>query len=135
MPPRATALAVAGASALGAGLLALGQHGPVLCPFRLATGGYCPACGLTRAVGHLARGDLGGSWQMHPFLLVVLGQVLIAGVAWAVLELRRHRSGAVNPVPALLRRRAGKVQLVNGGVLVALWVFRLATHAIPAPFT
>jgi len=135
VPTRATALAVAGAGALGAGLLALGEHGPVLCPFRLTTGGYCPACGLTRAVGHLARGDLGGSWQMHPFLLLVLGQAVVAFVAWAVLELRRHGSGAANPVPVLLRRRADALQLVNGGLLVGLWVFRLTTHAIPAPFT
>jgi hypothetical protein len=133
-PSRATALAVAGAGALGAGLLALGEHGPVLCPFRLATGGYCPACGMTRAVGLLARGDLVGSWRMHPFLLLIVGQVAMAGVAWAVLELRRRRSGAPNPVLMLLRRRADTGQLVNGGLLVALWAIRLATHAIPAPF-
>jgi len=134
VPSRATTLAVAGAGALGAGLLALGEHGPVLCPFRLATGGYCPACGMTRAMGHLARGDIVGSWHMHPFLLLILGQVAVAAAAWAVSELRRRRSGAPNPVLVLLRRRADTLQLVNGGLLVALWVIRLATHAIPAPF-
>ena len=56
------------------------------------------------------------------------------GVAWAVLELRRRRSGVPNPVPVLLRRRAGALQLVNGGLLLALWAIRLATHAVPAPF-
>lgn len=134
LPSRATALAITGAAALGAGLLASGGHGPVLCPFRLATGGYCPACGMTRAVGRLARGDLAGSWRLHPFLLLILGQVALAGLAWAVLELRRRRSGVPNRVPVLLRRRAGALQLVNGGLLLALWAIRLATHAIPAPF-
>ncbi len=133
-PSRATALALTGAAALGAGLLASGGHGPVLCPFRLATGGYCPACGMTRAVGRLARGDLAGSWRLHPFLLLILGQVALAGLAWAVLELRRRRSGVPNRVPVLLRRRAGALQLVNGGLLLALWAIRLATHAVPAPF-
>ncbi|MEZ5409972.1 MAG: DUF2752 domain-containing protein [Acidimicrobiales bacterium] len=134
VPPRAVALAAAGAGALGAGLLALGEHGPVLCPFRLATGGYCPACGMTRAVGHLIRGDVVGSWHMHPFLLLILGQAAVIAAAWGVAELRRSRSGAPNPVLALLRRRADTLQLVNGGLLLALWVIRLATHAIPAPF-
>ncbi len=134
LPSRPTALALTGAAALGAGLVASGGHGPVLCPFRLATGGYCPACGLTRAVGRLARGDLAGSWQLHPFLLLIVGQAAVAGLAWTVLELRRRRSGTLNPVPALLRRRAGALQVVNGGLLLALWVIRLATHAIPAPF-
>ena len=135
LPSRATALALTGAAALGAGLLAWGGHGPVLCPLRLATGGYCPACGMTRAVGRLVRGDLAGSWRLHPFLLLILGQVALAGLAWAVLELRRRRSGVPNPVPVLLRRRAGALQLVNGGLLLALRAIRLATHAVPAPFT
>ena len=134
-PARVSALAAAGVAAVGAGLLASGGHGPVLCPFRLATGGYCPACGMTRAVGRLARGDLAGSWQMHPFLLLIVGQAVVAGAAWAVLELQRRRSDAPNPMPALLRRRANTLQLLNGGLLLALWVTRLATHAIPAPFT
>lgn len=139
LPPiRGTTLAAVGvAGVLGAGLLASGGHGPVLCPFRLATGGYCPACGMTRALGRLARGDVAGSWQMHPFLLLLLGQAAVAGAVWAVLEVRRRRSGPVvapNPVTALLRRRADTLQLLNGGLLLALWVLRLATHAIPAPF-
>lgn len=136
-PARVTALGVAaGAGALGAGLAASGGHGPVLCPFRLITGGYCPACGMTRAVGRLARGDLAGSWEMHPFLLLLVCQAVVAGAAWAVVELRRRRSGATapNPVAALLQRRADTLQLLNGGLLLALWVIRLATHAIPAPF-
>lgn len=136
-PTRVAALAAAGAGAVGAGVLASAGHGPVLCPFRLMTGGYCPACGMTRAVGRLARGDVAGSWQMHPLLLLLVGQAVVAGAVWAVLELRRRRSGAVaapNPVPALLRRRANSLQLLNGGLLLALWVIRLATHAIPAPF-
>lgn len=136
-PLRVAALAAAGAGAVGAGLVASAGHGPVLCPFRLMTGGYCPACGMTRAVGRLAQGDVAGSWQMHPFLLLLVAQAVVAGAAWAVLELRRRRSGAAdasNPVPALLRRRADTLQFVNGGLLLALWVIRLATHAIPVPF-
>ncbi len=134
-PARTVGLALAGAGALGAGLAASRGHGPVLCPFRLATGGYCPGCGMTRAVGRLIQGDLTGSWQMHPFLLLLVGQVVLAGAAWALVELRRHRRWAgPNPVSALVRRRAGSWQLANGGLLLALWVIRLATHAIPAPF-
>lgn len=46
------------------------------CLFQLTTGFYCPACGGTRALRALLRGDLGMSFQYHP--LVLYGIVVLA---------------------------------------------------------
>lgn len=34
------------------------SKGPVLCPFRIATGRNCPLCGLTRSTHELLRGHV-----------------------------------------------------------------------------
>ncbi len=57
--------------------------GPVICPFRLLCGFPCPGCGLTRAFGAIARGDL---WQatLHNALGVPLFTLLLAAsLVWA----------------------------------------------------
>lgn len=55
------------------------SSGPVFCLFRRTTGLACPSCGLTRAAGALARGDLAASFAFHPLLGVVL---LYGGTLW-----------------------------------------------------
>lgn len=64
--------------------LADGQGFP--CLFHLLTGFYCPGCGGTRAVQLLLRGEIGKSFQYHPFvpyLAAVLGiECLIICVRW-----------------------------------------------------
>lgn len=75
----AGALCVVSAGAVG------GQEafdGPVLCPFRLATGLPCPLCGTTRSLVALGDGDLGQSLSFQPFgpLVPLLAVLLLAAV-------------------------------------------------------
>jgi Protein of unknown function (DUF2752) len=50
------------------------SHGPVLCPFRFATGLPCPGCGLTRSFCAMAHGRVADAFGFHwlgPPLFVV----------------------------------------------------------------
>jgi len=61
------------------------EDGPVICPFRLATGLPCPGCGLTRAWVYLAHGQWSDAWSANPFGLVTmaLAVVYVVAVGWA----------------------------------------------------
>jgi Protein of unknown function (DUF2752) len=95
--------ATAGLAALGAAALAIAcavsparaESGPVVCPFRLATGLPCPGCGLTRAWVFIAHGDFGAALRANPFgyLTMAAAVVLIAVVATAVVRGR--------PIPSM----------------------------------
>ncbi|MBP5153540.1 MAG: DUF2752 domain-containing protein [Lachnospiraceae bacterium] len=55
------------------------------CPFREFWGIYCPGCGGIRAVEHLARGDLWGSFFFHPAVAlsaVFLAAYLLSQLIW-----------------------------------------------------
>ncbi len=78
--------------------------GPILCPYRRLTGRSCPACGTTRSIAALVRGDLRGCVAAHP-----LGPLN----ALLATDLMVHRRGR----PALLAP-----YLV---LLVSLWWVRL----------
>ncbi|MGF1598516.1 MAG: DUF2752 domain-containing protein [Acidimicrobiales bacterium] len=125
---RSTGMAWPVPPSLAAGLVAVAavvvtdDDGPVLCPFRLCTGGYCPGCGLSRAGGRLARGDLAASWHQHPFALLAALQLVVVA-AWCLAG--RRRPGSLPLVPLLVG---------NGAVLVGLWILRLMLGDIPAPF-
>lgn len=94
--------------------------GPVLCGFRLCTGGYCPGCGGSRAAAALLGGDVVTAWQHHPWVVLIAGQIVVVAVVKAV-------SGrAPLPVQPLLY-----ANLVLG---LTIWIVRLANGAIPAPF-
>lgn len=116
--------------AIGGGAVAIlsalsTDDGPVLCPFRICTGGYCPACGMTRSGGRLLRGDLAGSLQQHPYLPFAVVQVAVLALIW--------RLGSVatrSRVVALAR----PLLAVNAIALVCIWIARMATDAIPVPF-
>lgn len=74
--------------AIGLGALVLAANSlPVLCPFRVTTGHVCPLCGMTRAAGELAVGDLTSAWRFHPLVFLLTAQVLAVGVFYAI---RRH---------------------------------------------
>ena len=51
---------------------------------RRVTGVWCPTCGMTRAVGWLAHGDLHQSLRYHPLAPLLLIQGAIAAVFLAV---------------------------------------------------
>lgn len=118
-------VAIGGLLAVALAVVASGDDGPVLCPFRRCTGGYCPGCGATRAAGALARGDAGASWSHHPVVLLVAAQVIVAAGLWFT---------AGDTIRQPLRRSVDRIAMANAGVLLAIWVLRLATGAIPGPF-
>lgn len=107
------------------GWSASSDDGPVLCPFRRCTGGYCPGCGITRSTGALIRGDVAGSWHYHPFLLIAAAQLAVLVAWWPV-------AGAT--IRSALVRRRELLLIVNGVVLMAIWLARLATGLVPLPF-
>ena len=117
------ALGLTGLVALG--VSASGDDGPVLCPFRICTGGYCPGCGFTRSTGALIRGDLVGSWHHHPYLLLALAQAAVLVALWKV---------AGEGVQARLRRAAQPLLVANAILVSAIWVIRMASGHIPVPF-
>jgi Protein of unknown function (DUF2752) len=111
---------------LVAGFLALwspSEDGPTICPFALATGMACPGCGMTRAVGYLARGDLTSALTYHPLVILVALQG-IAGWGWLMLR----KSDRVQP----LSNRFVSAILVGTAVsLFAVWVMRAVVGTLP----
>ncbi|MFM8625470.1 MAG: DUF2752 domain-containing protein [Actinomycetota bacterium] len=56
---------------------------PSLCPLLAVTGVPCPSCGGTRAVLHLAAGDVGAAVALNPgvtLFAVVVGALIAAGI-------------------------------------------------------
>lgn len=101
------------------------DDGPVLCPLRRCSGGYCPACGLTRSGGRLLRGDVAASWTEHPYLLIALGQMTAGAALWtAGSRAVRHRLG----------RFLRPAVVANVGIMAAVWIVRMANGSIPVPF-
>lgn len=117
-------IAVGAAAFVTAGLLSSSDDGLVLCPFRRCTGGYCPGCGLTRSSGRLLRGDLVGSWQQHPYVVIGVVQAIVLTTLWAT-------GSRLWPT---VRRHAVPLMAANITLLVAIWVARLVTGSIPVPF-
>ncbi len=74
------ALIAAGAAWAAVAALHPGDSGPVLCPFRWATGMDCPFCGSTRAASDLARGDLVRALDHNAYVVLVL--LPLAALAW-----------------------------------------------------
>ncbi|MEA4943354.1 MAG: DUF2752 domain-containing protein [Propionicimonas sp.] len=72
------------------------------CPWRTLTGTLCPFCGSTRLGVSLLQGDLAAAWVANPFVLVLLGGLGLAVVAWSVEAL----GGPALRPPAGLRSAA-----------------------------
>lgn len=89
-----------------------------VCLFRRATGLECPSCGFTRALAHLAHGDLAGSFARHPLAAPFAAE---GAALWllAPLLLRGRRVGA---------RGAAWFAAAHVVLLVAVWVARLAAR-------
>jgi hypothetical protein len=100
---RSDAAGTAGLAAAGAAALAIAfavsparvENGPVICPFRLATGLPCPGCGLTRSWVYIAHGDFGDAVRANPFgyLTMAAAVALIIVVGSAIVRSR--------PIPSL----------------------------------
>lgn len=103
-------LAVLAAAAMPA---SLAQTGPVLCPFRRATGRPCPACGLTRSWNALARLKPRRSVDEHPL-----------GPALAVLAASLVVADGLGYRPRL--DRSPPLVAAGAGLWVGVWLGRLA---------
>ena len=101
------------------------DEGPVLCPYRVATGGWCPGCGCTRALGSLVRLDPSAAFQLNPFVFAVLAQALVL-VGWI--------TAAPDRALAWWGRHDIHVLQANLGLGLAIWATRLAAGSIPPPF-
>lgn len=88
------------------------------CPFRLATGLWCPGCGLTRATHHLLTGDVVSALRFNAFVAVFLA---VAAYGWLVWTLRAAGSDRAGRWPTSV---APPVALCAGAVLVAFAIAR-----------
>ena len=98
------ALALAGAAAYGAAVVAVDPFRPRLvgCPVHGLTGGWCPGCGSTRAVDLLLRGDLDGAVAHNALVVPALLLVAWAWAAWATATWLGRRPRGLRS-PAALR--------------------------------
>lgn len=96
--------------------------GPALCPFHVITGLWCPGCGLTRAGGVLARGNIGDAIGWHPMILPLAIQV---AVVWALFSFVPQRAERVfGP------RVRTTMLMLNSVALIGVWVYRIRTGQI-----
>jgi hypothetical protein len=117
-PAGLLALASAGALCVAFALPANdAAHGPVVCPFRLATGLPCPGCGLTRAWVFLAHGRVGDAVSANPFGLITMPVAVAFVLGFVVAWVRR------GPAPDLTR--IGRSWIAKA-VVTAWLVFAIA---------
>jgi hypothetical protein len=105
------------------GFLALiAVYGPVdiPCLFTTATGIQCPACGLTRSVASIARGDLGASLAFHPMGILLAGSALAAILA-PTQTLRAQAAISARWTGLSLVARVG----IGAGALILAWIWNL----------
>jgi len=119
------AITLAGICAVAALTEVGAEDGQVLCPYRLATGGWCPGCGCTRALGALVRGDVAASFAYNPWMMLVLAQAsLLTGWVLAAPEAAK----------AWWSHRNKPVLAANLAIGLAIWAVRLTSGVIPLPF-
>ena len=83
----------------------------------------CPACGMTRAFAHLAKGEWSAAVTLHPLAPILALEMILGWLVWgAALALRR---------PLRLPVRLETVTLAHVAVLCALWLGRAATGTLP----
>jgi hypothetical protein len=111
---------VLGAAAVGVGWAVAAAvdptHGPVLCPFRIATSRDCPLCGATRAVHALATGHVGRALDHNLLVGIAVPVLLVALLLVGIAALRGRRVRL--PAPT------GPVWIGLGVVALAFWVLR-----------
>lgn len=122
----APAITLAGVCAVAAFTEAGSDDGVVLCPYRLATGGWCPGCGCTRALSALVRGDIGTSLANNPWSMLLLAQATVLA-GWVM--------AAPDSAKSWWKQRGMRLITANLVVAIVIWVARLASGVIPLPFS
>jgi hypothetical protein len=102
----------------------LGDTGDSICLLRQVAHLDCPTCGLTRSLVSLARGDWVASLGYHPLGVLLAIQLVAGWVLWGAGLARGRR--------ALPEGWTLRLVVANGGALLALWLVRLITGALPA---
>lgn len=120
------AVALAGVCIAGAFSPIGVDDGPVLCPYRFVTGGWCPGCGGTRAVRAMLRADLGHAISLNPWAALVFVQVALFVSAIAAAPVAASR---------LWRRHRNAVLAVNAAIAILAWFARMGFGVIPTPFS
>ncbi|MEH3157095.1 MAG: DUF2752 domain-containing protein [Gordonia paraffinivorans] len=100
-------------------------EGPILCPFRLATGLPCPGCGLTRSWVAFAHGDVSTAFADNVF-----GPISLVAVALAVVVAVVVRFVAPARVDVLIRFARSRVVYAVAAVWVAYGVARAVDAAV-----
>lgn len=122
-PPRSgweAAMTLAALVALGGLLLS----GVVVCPSRALLGLPCPGCGMTRATLALFRGDVAGSFALHPLWPLILPLVGWMVVRPALVRMRWLAEDRFDPV----RRLPARGWAALGLLLLSVWALRLLGH-------
>lgn len=120
---RRSLLAIPFVAAITLATIAPSDGTPTICGFATCTGVACPGCGLTRAAGHLVRGNLAEALRYHPLVLLVAVELLGAWTIWAA-----HQAGWIQ------WRHRRWVDVVIGGtaaLLIVVWIARLITGTTP----
>lgn len=100
-----------------------GEPAASVCLFRRALAIPCPGCGLTRAFGHLARGEWREAVKDHPLAPLLAVELGLAWLTWGAALAGR--------LPARQPSWLGDLLLAHAGLLCALWLGRLATGSLP----
>ena len=94
-----------------------GDPATSVCVSRRVFGIECPTCGMTRAAGALARGQIVEATRLHPLVVPFAIQVVGLWLAWGWIVWRRVRA----PSGGWLVRLA----VANVVVFVAVWLLRM----------
>lgn len=92
------------------------ESGPVLCPFRAATGLPCPSCGLTRSWNAMGHGRLRDASAFH-----LMGPITFVGAA-ALVGAGDKRAARLLEERAWARPALGAL----GAMWIVAWLWRLA---------
>lgn len=97
--------------------------GSALCLSRRLFHLPCPACGVTRALFLLAKGEWWAAFALHPFAPLVAAEVVALWLGWGILLARPTARAPRLPTEATV--------LAHLAAFVALWLGRAATGTLP----
>lgn len=91
------------------------DDGPILCPYRFATGNLCPGCGCSRAVRAVTRGDLAGALTLNSWAVLFVGQLFVFAALFAAIPTRTQTWWNTNK---------DYIILTNAVILLLTWATR-----------
>jgi len=98
--------------------------GFAVCALRRFTGLPCPGCGMTRALAHLAKGEWSAALRDHPLAPLLAAELALSWAAWG------GAAAGLLRLPRLTKPEL--VVLGHVGLLVAVWLGRMATGTLPS---